>query len=165
MVIILGNFFEKGIRMTIELIKRMMDTCYLAKRARDMLPPLPDGVMPSYIQYLDTIQKLEAQGLRVKISDLSDALGLPRPGVTRTVKEMERKGYLKKQLSAEDGRVTYLSLSEAGEQLSKKYDADYFQALAPFLADISEADAECTIRTIEKFYQVMCERRTSFEKR
>ena len=151
--------------MTIELIKRMMDTCYLAKRARDMLPPLPNGVMSSYIQYLDAIQKLEAKGLRVKVSDISDALGLPRPGVTRTVKEMEAKGYLKKQLSAEDGRVTYLSLSEAGRQLSKKYDADYFRELAPFLDSISEADAECTIRTIETFYQVMCERRTSFEKR
>ena len=110
--------------MTIELIKRMLDTCYLAKRARDMLPPLPEGVISSYVQYLDTIQKLEAKGVRVKISDLSDALGLPRPGVTRTVKEMEAKGYLKKQLSAEDGRVTYLSLSEAGQQLSKEYNTD-----------------------------------------
>ena len=27
--------------MTIELIKQLMDTCYLAKRARDLLPPLP----------------------------------------------------------------------------------------------------------------------------
>lgn len=151
--------------MTVELIKRMMDTCYLAKRARDMLPPLPDGVMPSYIQYLDTIQILEADGLRVKVSDISDALNLPRPGVTRTVKEMERKGYLKKQISGEDGRVTYLSLSEAGKELSRKYDSDYFQSLLPYLDGISEADAECTIRTIEKFYQVMCERRTSFEKR
>ena len=25
--------------MTIELIKQLMDTCYLAKRARDLLPP------------------------------------------------------------------------------------------------------------------------------
>ena len=58
---------ERKETMTIELIKRMMDTCYLAKRARDMLPPLPDGVMPSYIQYLDAIQKLEAKGLRVKV--------------------------------------------------------------------------------------------------
>lgn len=151
--------------MTIERIKRMLDTCYLAKRARDMLPPLPEGVISSYVQYLDTIQKLEAKGVRVKISDLSDALGLPRPGVTRTVKEMEAKGYLKKQLSAEDGRVTYLSLSEAGQQLSKEYNTDYFQGLAPYLDGISEAEAECTIRTIEAFYQVMCERRNSLEKR
>ena len=151
--------------MTVKLIKRMMDTCYLAKRARDMLPPLPDGVLPSFIQYLDAIQTLEAEGLRVKVSDLSDALNLPRPGVTRTVKEMEQKGYLTKQVSAEDARVTYLSISEAGRALSQKYDSDYFQSLLPYLDGISEADAECTIRTIEKFYQIMCERRNSLEKR
>lgn len=150
--------------MKVELIKRMMDACYLAKRARDMLPPLPEGVMPSYIQYLDALQKLEAQGVLVRVSDLSEALGLPRPGVTRTVKEMEAKGYLHKQVSAEDGRVTYLSLTEAGKQLSRKYDADYFQELAPWMDRISEEDAECMIATIETFYQIMAERRTLFEK-
>ena len=150
--------------MKVELIKRMMDACYLAKRARDMLPPLPEGVMPSYIQYLDALQKLEAQGMLVRVSDLSEALGLPRPGVTRTVKEMEAKGYLHKQVSAEDGRVTYLSLTEAGKQLSRKYDADYIQELAPWMDRISEEDAECMIATIETFYQIMAERRTSFEK-
>ena len=151
--------------MEVERIKRMMDSCYLAKRAREMLPPLPDGVHSSYIRYLDEIQKLEAQGHRPRVSDLSTALNLPRPGVTRTVKEMEQKGYLKKQISAEDGRVTYLSLTEAGKQLSQKYNADYFRGLEPYLADISEEEAECTIRTIEKFYQVMCERRNSLENR
>ena len=50
----------------------------------------------SYIQYLDVIQILEAKSVRARVSDLSDALNLPRPGVTRTVKEMERKGYLQK---------------------------------------------------------------------
>ena len=77
---------------------------------------------------------------------------------------MERKGYLQKQVSAEDGRVTYLLLTDAGRLLSKKYDSDYFQSLVPCLDDIPEADAECTIRTIEKFYQVMCERRNVHEK-
>ena len=151
--------------MKVELIKRLMDACYLAKRARDMLPALPEGVMPSYIQYLDAIQKLDAQGVQVKVSDLSAALGLPRPGVTRTVKEMEAKGYLKKQASAEDGRVTYLSLTEAGFALSRKYDADYFQALAPYLDAIPEQDAECTIRTLETFHAIMSERRNSLENR
>ena len=47
--------------MNIELVKRMLDACYLAKRAREMLPPLPNGVMPSYIQYIDVINKLERQ--------------------------------------------------------------------------------------------------------
>ena len=150
--------------MTTEKIKRMLDACYQAKRIRELLPPLPQGVTPSYIQYLDVIQRLEAKGVRARVSDLSDALNLPRPGVTRTVKEMEAQGYLQKQVSAEDGRVTYLQLTAAGEQLSREYDADYFRALAPALDGISDADAVCTIRTLEAFYQVMYERRNTLEK-
>lgn len=145
--------------MTAELIKRLMDACYEGKRARDLLPPLPAGVLPSYIQYLDAIQRLEQEGVRVKVSDISGKLNLPRPGVTRTVKEMETKGYLKKLASAEDGRVTYLSLTEEGKALSEKYDAQYFRSLLPYLEDISDADAETTIRIIETLYRVMCERR------
>ena len=151
--------------MTSEIIKRMFDACYQAKRTRDMLPPLPEGVRASFIQYLDVIQSLERKGIQVKVSDLSDAMELPRPGVTRTVKEMEEKGYLQKIASEEDGRVTYISITDEGRRLSQKYDRDYFSELAFCLSDISEEDADCMIRTIEKFYQIMCERRKEYDKR
>ncbi len=150
--------------MTVGLIKRMMDACYQAKRARELLPPLPAGVASSYIQYLDVVLTMESQNVPARVSDISDVLGLPRPGVTRTVKEMEKKGYLKKIASAEDGRVTYISVTEAGRQLSQKYDKEYFNALIPYMEGISEEDAECMIRTIEKFHQVMLERRSYREK-
>ena len=101
----------------------------------------------------------------MKISDISDAMNLPRPGVTRTVKEMEAKGYLHKFASKEDGRVTYITITEEGKKLSQKYDKDYFWELALSLSDISEEDADCMIRTIEKFYQIMCERRKEYDKR
>lgn len=149
--------------MNIALIKRMMDACYQAKRVRDLLPALPDGVLPSFIQYLDAIQTLEQQGIQVKVSDLSDALSLPRPGVTRTVKDMEARGLLTKHTSPEDGRVTYLTITEAGRALSRKYDAEYFSSLVPALEVIPEEDAETMIRTIEIFYQIMVERRDSLE--
>lgn len=150
--------------MNPELVKRMLDACYLAKRAREMLPPLPNGVMPSYIQYIDVIKKLERQGKKARVSDISDALDLPRPGVTRSIKEMEMKGYLEKNASPEDGRVIYLSVTETGEQLSQKYDTEYFRSLSPFLQDIPDADVETTIRTIEAFYKVMYERRNLIDK-
>lgn len=149
--------------MTTDKIKRMMDACYLAKRIRDMLPELPEGVAPSYISYIDTVHKLESGGKKVKISDISDTLNLPRPGVTRTVKEMEAKGYLKKIPSSEDGRITYISVTEAGEKLSEKYDKNYFGELAKYLDDISEEEADGMINTIEKLYQVMHERRIGLE--
>ena len=151
--------------MTTENMKALLDACYQAKRVRELLPALPKGVSPSYIHYLDTIEELERRGVRVKVSDISDALNLPRPGVTRTVKEMEYKGYLRKQISAEDGRVTYLFLTESGQALSQKYNTDYFSQLLPYLDSISEEDAACTIQTLEKFYAIMCERKDSLEKR
>lgn len=144
-------------------IKSMMDACYLAKRILDLLPPLPGEVTPSHIRYLDVIKALEQQGIQVKISDISDVLKIPRPGVTRTVKEMESKGYLCKHASRQDGRVTHISVTPAGEQLHQKYNEQYFDELAAYLGDISQADVECAIRTIGRLYQVMLERRGSFE--
>lgn len=151
--------------MTSEIIKRMFDACYQAKRTREMLTPLPEGVRSSFIQYLDTIQSLEGQGVQVKVSDISDAMELPRPGVTRTVKEMEEKGYLKKMVSEADGRVTYIAVTRKGTNLSQKYDEQYFKSLLPYMEEISDEDAECMIRTIEKFYQIMCERRKHYDER
>lgn len=100
----------------------------------------------------------------MRVSDISDALGLPRPGVTRTVKEMEAKGYLTKSASPDDGRVTYITATEAGRQLWDKYDTQYFSELLPALQDIPEEDAACMIRTIERLYQVLAERRNNVGK-
>lgn len=149
--------------MEIKTIKALFDAFYQAKRIRDLLPVLPKGVTASYIHYLDTIQSLEQQGTRVKVSDISHALNLPRPGVTRTVKEMACKGYLYKYTSSSDGRITYVSTTEAGRRLSQAYNEQYFNRLAPLLQDISQEEAECTIQTIERFYQVMSERRISVD--
>lgn len=150
--------------MNVELMKRMMDACYQAQRVRAMLPTLPAGVAPAYIHYLDIIEMLEKQDSRAKISDISDALDLPRPGVTRTVKAMVAKGYLKKVASAEDGRVTYLSITEAGKELSRIYNEQFFNMLSSFMEDIPEEDVECTIRTIDAVHQIMCERRPDLDK-
>ena len=153
-----------------EKIKRMLDACYLAKRIRELLPPLPEGVTPAYIQYMDVIHSLQKEGKKVKVSDISDAMNLPRPGVTRTVKGMEEKGYLRKYSSDEDGRVTYIAITEKGEALSEKYDKNYYDHLAEYLdrvsgtgIDISEAEADCMIQTIQKFYTIMKEGGTHLE--
>ncbi len=140
-------------------IKQMFDACYQAKRIRDMLPKLPKGVTSSYIQYLDVIRTLEKEGEKVKVSDISERMNLPRPGVTRTVKEMESKGYLKKITSDADRRVTYISVTDAGLELSNIYDEYYFSMLGPYMEDISDEEADNMIQTIEKFYQIMKNRR------
>ena len=136
-------------------IKQMFDACYRAKRIRDMLPELPKGVTSSYIQYLDAIQTLEKEGKQVKVSDISERMNLPRPGVTRTVKEMENKGYLKKVSSNLDRRIIYISLTDAGKELSNTYDKYYFSMLERYMNGISDKEADNMILTIDKFYQIM----------
>ena len=149
--------------MTTRNIKHLLDAFYQAKRVRELMPALPKGVTPAFIHYLDTIAALQQQGVRVKVSDISDALHIPRPGVTRTVKDMVDGGYLEKAASEEDGRVTYLTIPEKGRMLSQVFDSAFFAQLTPLLADVSDEDAATTIRTIEKVYQVMSERRIHFE--
>ena len=144
--------------MTNEKIKRMLDACYQAKRIREMLPPLPEGIVSSHIRYMDMIQELQKRKDHVKVSDLSDVLNIPRPGVTRTIKEMEKKGLVQKTASPDDGRVTYLSLTDHGKEISEKYNENYFNELTPYLDNISDADADCMVQTIQKFYDIMCER-------
>lgn len=149
--------------MRIEKCKELMTVCYEAKRALQLLPSLPEGVTPAYVRYLDIMDSLQKRSERVKVSDLSDVLGLPRPGVTRTVKEMEQKGYLRKVSSSEDGRVTYLEFTEEGRKLSKAFNEQVFTQLSAALADVSDEDGDITIRTIETLYQIMSERRIHLE--
>lgn len=145
--------------MKSEKVKEMLDSCYMAKRILDMLPKLPEGVLPSYVRYLETIIELEEKNQKVKVSDVSEFLNLPRPGVTRTINAMEEKGYLKKETAKHDGRVTYVTVTKEGKMIFEKYNKDYFQKLALCLNHVSNDEADCMIQTIEKFYEVMCEGR------
>ena len=149
--------------MKADTIKRMLDACYEAKRIREQLPELPEGVKPVYIQYIDKIHGLQQEQDHVKVSDISDILKLPRRGVTRTVKEMVEKGYLQKYASEEDGRITYIRITQKGEELSEKYDKNYYDRLAKYMDHITEEEAAVMMQTIHKFYQVMNERRVTIE--
>ena len=54
-------------------------------------------------------------------------------------------------------------LRKKAEELSRKYDENYFSELSAYLDDISEEEADCMIRTIGKFYEIMCERRKHYD--
>lgn len=144
--------------MTRDKVKKVMDACYLAKRARDLLPTLPNGVTSSHVHYLDTIRKLELKTDSVRVSDISDKLGLPKPGVTKTVKEMEKLGLVEKHADKTDGRVVFLKVTAAGNALLDEYVDELFGELSRELGDVSDEDAETMIETVEKLYRVMRKR-------
>ena len=108
---------------------------------------------------LDTIRALECSKNSVRVSDISDELGLPRPNVTKTIKDMEKLGFIEKKTTKEDGRVVFISITAAGKDLVDKYVDQCFSELSLEFADISDEDADHMIETIEKLYEVMSRRR------
>lgn len=145
--------------MTKDKIKEVMDACYQAKRIRDMLPALPGRVTPSHIHYLDTLRKLEKARGEVKVSDISDNLGLPRPSVTKTVKDMEKLGFVEKETTETDGRFVYIKTTRTGRDLVDKYVDEYFGNLSEDLGGITDEDADKMIEVVEKLYIVMSNRK------
>ena len=136
-----------------------MDACYQAKWIRDMLPALPGGVTSSHIHYLDTLSKLEKTEGKVKVSDISENLGLPRPSVTKTVKDMEKLGFVEKETTETDGRFVYIKTTRTGRDLVDKYVDEYFGNLSEDLGGITDEDADKMIEVVEKFYIVMSNRK------
>lgn len=126
--------------MTVESAKMMMDAFYVGKRIFEQQPALPKGVTSSFIHILDTIVKIRASGQQVRVSAISDRLGLSRPGVTRTVKQMEEKGYIEKEKDSDDARVVHLTLTAAGEELYRQYVEDYFREVTDRLKEVSDAE-------------------------
>ena len=145
--------------MTRDKIKEVMDACYQAKRVRDMLPTLPGGVTASHIHYLDTLRKLEKKQDMVKVSDISDTLGLPRPSVTKTVKDMEKQGFIEKETTEADGRFVFIKITAKGRDLVDKYVDRYFSDLSEDLSDITDEEADVMIEVVEKLYMVMSKRK------
>lgn len=145
--------------MTKDKIKEVMDACYQAKRIRDMLPALPGGVTSSHIHYLDTLSKLEKTEGKVKVSDISENLGLPRPSVTKTIKDMEKLGFVEKETTETDGRFVYIKTTRTGRDLVDKYVDEYFGNLSEDLGGITDEDADKMIEVVEKFYIVMSNRK------
>ena len=141
--------------MKIENIKRMLDSFYEAGRVLDYLPRLPEGVNISYIHILDSVYTLSLKKEFVRVSDVSKDRNLPLSGITRTAKEMEKKGYIKKVISDDDARVINLFLTEQGMELYTIFVKNYQKELAKILKDISEEKLLITVETIYRVLEIM----------
>lgn len=146
-----------------ENVQKMLDSFYEAGRVLDYLPPLPEGVNISYTHVLDSVQTLSLKNKFVRVSDVSKDRNLPLSGITRTVKEMEKKGYIKKVTSDEDARVVNLSLTEKGMELYTVFVKIHQTELAKILKDVSEEKLLITIETIYKISEIIKNNRINFK--
>ena len=87
---------------------------------------------------------------RDKIKKVMDACYL-----AKRVRDLLPKLPNEKKAAKTDGRVVFIKITASGKDLVDKYVDQYFGELSAELDDISDADADNMIETIEKLYEVM----------
>lgn len=81
-----------------------------------------DLSMPEFIG-LDQISSTP----NCSVQEVGNYLGFTKSGATRVVKRLEKKGYIKKLKSPEDGRVCCMTLTEKGKEILNHVDQQYTQ--------------------------------------
>jgi DNA-binding MarR family transcriptional regulator len=85
----------------------------------------------------------DAEGRRMRMSDLASTVILSRSGLTRLVDRLERDGLIERQSCPSDARGSFASLTEAGRQRLQAARATHLAGVRSlFLDHFSEADLD-----------------------
>lgn len=75
-----------------------------------------------------------ASDKELRVNGLAQQLGLSQSSVTRLVSRLEAKGYVRRDVCADDGRGVYAVITEQGEGLVKEGRAPYEARIADLLS-------------------------------
>lgn len=134
--------------MDIQTAKKVIDAFHEAKRVWEKLPELPEGIVSSHITTLDAIVALTEERRDVCVTDISQRMNLPRPGVTRTLNRMEKLGLIEKTGDPKDGRVIHIHATDRAMMLYRKYVEEYFSTLSVKMDKLNEENIRTMIETI-----------------
>lgn len=134
-----------------KMFDELMDSIQVAKEITHVFPNLPEGIKLSYLYVLYAISKL---GENVRITDISKEMLISSPNITALVNEIEEKGFVMRERSQTDKRVSYITSTKEGKELLDKYYLQYKKEVANSI-DIPEKQLMSTIETLnqlEKYF-------------
>lgn len=138
-----------------DAVKAFFLSCHEAKHITTLFPTLPEGMVVRDVRIIDTIDRLQKQAGRVRISDVSSSMGVTRPSVTNAITRLESLGYVEKSHDEADGRAVHVSLTQAGRDFEKVYVDRFYDWACDQLADVSERDFVIARRVIQAVHEVM----------
>ena len=125
MLALISKIHEKGNRFIIEELKKNG----------------ADGLVPSHGDILVCLYHND----KITMKDIADKIHRTRPTVTVLVDKLEKLGYLKREVSQEDSRYTYIVLTKKGkdfkpvfEKISNKLNDMLYKNLSKDESDILE---------------------------
>jgi DNA-binding MarR family transcriptional regulator len=84
-----------------------------------------------------------------RITELAGLEGLAQPTMTILVKQLERRGLVRRERQADDGRVVLVNLTEAGSAALEGYRAQASAALGAYLSEIPDDQVEALAAATE----------------
>lgn len=136
--------------MDTKLMDAIMDSLLAAKKAYEALPPLPSGIKPIYHRVLNLLYQYEDQGKKIHVSELSSALGMQLPNMTKLINEMTDAGLVQKVRSNEDKRTVFIQSTEKGTHYFKDHVLVYREQLQKEFEEFNEQDCYTMMKMIKE---------------
>lgn len=131
-----------------KLMDAVMDSLFVAKKAYEELPPLPPGIKPVYHRVLNLLYQYKEQEREIRVSELSVALEMQLPNITKLINEMTNVGLVQKVRSNQDKRAVIIQISEDGTQYFKNHVLVYRKRLQKEFEEFDVQDCYTMIKMI-----------------
>jgi DNA-binding MarR family transcriptional regulator len=89
------------------------------------------------------------------VGDLTEALGISQPGVTRMLDKLEAEGLVRSVQSADDRRVRSIELSKTGRQLVSKSKRAVWPVIEAAVADACDGRAQSLLAALSALEEAL----------
>ncbi|UZT83439.1 MarR family transcriptional regulator [Caproicibacterium sp. BJN0003] len=138
-----------------EILQQLLDACFYGKQITELMPSLPKKLKPRHMSVIGIIHALQEKQNCVRVSDVSHALRITPPSITKLINELTDYGIVEKHAHTEDKRTLTLTLTELGMEYFTVYVLNCHKELVQILEPIQEEDCAIAIKTMEKMYRLM----------
>ena len=89
------------------------------------------------------------------MQDIAKDLGFTKGGATRVVNRLEKKGYIKRQRSPEDGRVCCVKVTAPGSVLVKSVNQEKEDRIVKIMSSVDPGMQQVIKAALQSFVQAM----------
>ena len=89
----------------------------------------------------------------IKQKKLKENLAVDKATISRSIRSLINKGYLKKKNSAADGRVNLIYLTDKAKNIKEEINDIYQQWFQKFTDEIDEKTAKTVLNTLKMMYE------------
>ena len=100
-------------------------------------------------------QKNDENSIGVKTSDIGNCLFMKKPATSKMLNNLEDKGYINRLSDKKDRRVTYIDLTERGEELLEKHHRQMVDYTNRVIHEMGEEDMKTFIKLLNKLSDIM----------